>query len=165
MRKSDTAVSLLLFVSGPAAIFRRVVAVVIYAVKSFVFGAFTHIRKEIAKVFPSSTNAYAASTVVPKVFVLWISSTLKHCMPTDVCAASLSYWRMAVFKSPKASARSRPSRSEFCTDGSFCLATVATTFPYCISSVRPASGNYHQFAEAFTDDGFGFVSSRHGVIV
>jgi hypothetical protein len=76
------AVPLLLFPSGPAAVFWRIITVIVDTIKGGSFRAFSHVFNEIVKrIFPPVADFYSAPAVVFKSFCFWIVAPAKHGLP------------------------------------------------------------------------------------
>jgi hypothetical protein len=75
----------LLFPSGPTAVVRLVVAVIVNALKRFTDRAFSHVGNEVCKRFgPSIADLYTSAAVSMKVRRLLVSASHLHCHPRFV---------------------------------------------------------------------------------
>lgn len=85
----------LLFRSGPTAVFRRVVTVIIFSIYRIMLSwLFPHICKEIFEAMkPALVYCNAASTVFWIVFILWIQAAHLHTDPRIVFSSSCHVMR------------------------------------------------------------------------
>ena len=86
-------VSLLLFLGRPTTIVRRVVPVVVDAIKRCSFWARPHVGEEVRiGVPPAVAHGDASATVVAKVMVCWRVAAAKHSLPDAVVGRDCLEW-------------------------------------------------------------------------
>jgi hypothetical protein len=78
------AVSVLLNVSGPSAIFWAVVSIIIDAIKALTCRPLSHVSKEVFKVFPALANLYSTASVVRPARHSWVSAPSEHACPNAI---------------------------------------------------------------------------------
>ena len=107
----DASLSLigsLLFSGSPAAILRRVIPVVVDAVKRQMFcWPSAHVCQEVFEGMPATADANAAASVVLEEFMVRILTALHHVDPCDVLGC-LSARGVAVFLHPMVPRLARP---------------------------------------------------------
>lgn len=147
----DPAVSVLLFICGPVAIFWFITFVVVNAIDRVRTGrASPHIRDEILEAHPSLANGDAAPTVVLKVLGSWIGASREHPAPNAVFARlahCMSALGLAVTRSKllgsDASARQTLASKQVGGPERLCGATSAQAFPHRAATgvIRRAVGD------------------------
>lgn len=81
-RSANSRVANLLGLSGPAAVPRFIIPVVVYTVNRVLrCGLFAHISEEVREVPPPLTHNYSAPAVVLVLLRVWVSATLDHANP------------------------------------------------------------------------------------
>lgn len=74
----------LLFACYPPAVFFIIVPIVIPAIQRHALWLMAHIGKEILKFKPCLANFNSPSSIIRKVFHIWIAAALNHCIPNSV---------------------------------------------------------------------------------
>ena len=133
-----SSISGLLCLCGPLAIFRRVVAVVIYSFKTHSFRAFAHvIDKVLKRIFPSPAYGYSARPVVWKEHGVLVIAPLLHAVPNRVRSCFSKSVRGGV--SCPAFTLKAPARincaPEVVSRNSFCVSAIANGVPVRLPSV------------------------------
>lgn len=77
----QSSISHLRSVIRPSAIFWRVVAVVVYAIKRHSIRPWPHVGKKVLKLGPAIADRYTSAAIVLKLFAFWIVAALAHGYP------------------------------------------------------------------------------------
>lgn len=89
---SVSSIILLIFSRCPSAIFRRIWAVIIYAINSKTFRSFSHVLNKCGKtVFPSFANKNTSSAIIKKTWAISVIASSAHTFPDSIK-------RMLIFK-------------------------------------------------------------------
>ena len=135
----------------PAAILRRVVAIVVAAINGVLRrGPGTHVRKESLKgLRPAFANHDPSSTVMFPAGVMRVPATVFHLLPAAILHSFVSAV-LSHCSQPQAATARGVSRPQINPRYGGCLAAIAATFPERISSgVTPCPTENQQHAYAF----------------
>jgi hypothetical protein len=159
-RRTGASIVALLDARRPAAVARRVVAVVVDAFQSSALGSRAHVGVEVRKLVPARTDLDAAPAVTRERGARWIRAALPHGLPHLIfgCPATRVTMRhVRGLRVVLASARLGISAPEVVTVNRRCRAACATAFDL------PMATHFERFAD-YREEGVGLAQSDcHGV--
>lgn len=144
--------------SGPCAIFRTVVAIIVHALNLMPIWRKSHIFKECLERGPALADLDPASAVVGEAFDVRIAASIDHCSPAPVNRAVAHSMRSASFsdRSPASEASTGfcIARSKICRPSNRDISAVALTPP---SGRRFAqTSNSNKIPKSMSTDIYGF---------
>jgi len=162
----DPPVFNLLRLSGPFAVVRRIVSIVIDPVnRMFGTGGWPHVCNEVGKIEPSLANSNTSSAVVAKFGIGRVIASIKHVMPSPVLFCSpAKFWAgcISMFKAAasgyvplKASAGLCVAAFKLVPKRKYCFATRANTYPASpAANLSGVFGGYKKPTERSTREVF-----------